>query len=268
MVEALAASSVFLDADEHHERYCETMTRFGEMVESVERRADRLAGGNVSGYFQKLHTDGEHAAGAENAERAVSEKELELDALEGRRRGLVGRAQDVKRLAEAERNRDEAQELEAVAKIASSILRNLQAEFVDDAFRPLLERANALFPEVLKTPLVYCDGEIGTWRSGTWVNHATFSGAEKKLAYVAIQAALAARSPVRILILDELGMVDTPNLVRVFKGIHDAIERGDLHQFVGIDIGRLFSEGRELEMLTHQIDPSELDCVADVNRKL
>ena len=161
-----------------------------------------------------------------------------LTQLETRRRLLVGRSQDLRRLSEAEQLRDNARMGEEVSKTAAAALRELQRRFVADAFRPLLETANAFFSEVLTTPLAYNDGEIGTWREGTWVGHKTFSGAEKRLAYVAIQAALASRSPFRLMLLDELGTVDDVNAMKVARGVAAAIERGTIDQFVGIDVGR------------------------------
>lgn len=168
----------------------------------------------------------------------LEKKQRTLTDLETRRRSLVGRSQDLRRLSEAEQLRDNAKLGEEVSKTAAAALRELQRKFVEEAFRPLLETANAFFSEVLTTPLAYNDGEIGTWREGTWVGHKTFSGAEKRLAYVAIQAALASRSPFRLMLLDELGTVDDVNAMKVARGVAAAIERGAIDQFVGIDVGR------------------------------
>lgn len=166
--------------------------------------------------------------------------------LEARRRSVDGRTHDLQRLAEAEKNRDDARAEELVAKAAEEAIRLLKSQMVADAFVPLLEVANSFFPDVLLTPLAYNDGEIGTWRDGTWVGHQTFSGTEKALAYAAIQSALAARAPVRFMLVDELGRLDDVNAVRFLAGVASAIARGRIEQFVGIDTGRgLLYSGQE-----------------------
>ncbi len=158
--------------------------------------------------------------------------------LENRRRAIVGRSHDLRRLAEAEKNRDKSKNAEEVAKAAAAAFRALQGRFVKDAFTPLLVAANRFFGEILKTPLAYNAGEIGTWRDGVWVGHKTFSGAEKRLAYVAIQAALTERAPFRLMLLDELGTIHDSHIPAMTRAIISALIDGNLDQFVGIDLGR------------------------------
>lgn len=162
----------------------------------------------------------------------------ELSNQDRQRRALIGRQHDLKRLAEAEKSRDNAKESEEVAKAAVAILRTSQAKMVQEAFSPLLAAANYFTRDILRTPLALHEGEIGTWREGTWVGHKTFSGAEKRLAYVAMQAALASRSPFRLMILDEMGTIDDGNAMKVARRIGEALEAGRLDQFVGVDTGR------------------------------
>lgn len=164
----------------------------------------------------------------------------EITELENKRRAIVGLLHDLKRLAEAEKNRDRANEDAAVAKLAAETLRGMQAKFVAESFSPLLSTANAFFGDVLRSPLAYNAArcELGTWRDGQWVGHKTFSGAERRLAYVAIQAALASRSPFRLMLLDELGTIDVDNVGKVARDIAVALDKSLLDQFVGIDVGR------------------------------
>lgn len=139
------------------------------------------------------------------------------------------------RLASAEKERDEAAADQATAKSIGEILREIQSELVEEAFAPLLATANAIFGPVLKTPLAYHAGEIGTRRDGVWVGHKTFSGTEKALAYAAIQCALAAKSRVRIMLLDELGRLTFENAELAAAAVAKAIDAGHLDQFLGID---------------------------------
>jgi hypothetical protein len=174
----------------------------------------------------------------------------EITGLENKRRAIVGLLHDLKRLAEAEKTRDQANEEVGVAKLAAVTLRSMKSKFVAESFAPLLSTANAFFGDVLRSPLAYNAArcELGTWRDGQWVGHKTFSGAERRLAYVAIQAALASRSPFRLMLLDELGTIDDENAGKVARDIAAALDRALLDQFVGIDVGRarLYSTEAEL----------------------
>lgn len=203
--------------------------------------------------------DPEIARWIDATQREINVKTDALAALETRRRAAVGRGHDLKRLAEAEKNRDDARAAELVAKTAQTALRAIQAQMVADAFHPLLDAANSFFRDVLRTPLAYNDGEIGTWREGTWVGHQTFSGAEKRLAYAAIQAALASRAPFRLMILDEMGTIDDLNAMKVARGVASGLERGLIDQFVGIDTARGLLYSAESEMGG---EPISLEVVA------
>lgn len=160
--------------------------------------------------------------------------------LEAQRSAAVRRSQDLKRVAEAEGARDRAKVDLDLAKAAETELREMKAGMVEKAFKPLLESANSFFTDILSTPIAYNPdgGELGTWRSGVWVPHHLFSGTEKALAYAAIQAALAARSPIKIMIIDELARLDDRNAERLMYAVDAALASGRIDTFVGIDTFR------------------------------
>lgn len=158
--------------------------------------------------------------------------------LDGELAASASRARDKERLAQAERDRDRAKEDMEAWKLVGEELKKVQAELVEAAFKPLLQLANAVFPGLLKTPLAFRDGEVGRWQDGTWVSNKVFGGAAQKLAFAAIQAALAARSPIRIMLIDEMGNFADKTAVRVTQAVEEAIAAGRLDQFVGIDPGR------------------------------
>lgn len=145
------------------------------------------------------------------------------------------RAADLVRLAQAEKDRDEAAARKLQVAAAGKKLDEIREELVRKAFEPLLRTANSIFGGILSSPLAFRDGEIGTWRGAQWVGHKTFSGGEKALAYAAIQAALASTSPVRVMLLDELGRFTSKNATAVANATLAAIDRGEIDQFVGID---------------------------------
>lgn len=101
----------------------------------------------------------------------------------------------------------------------------------------MLTITNSFFGHILRTPIAYHAGEIGTWRDGTWVGHKTFSGAEKALCYAAIQAALASLSPFRLMLVDEMNRVHDEYLGKLIDGVDAAVKQKRIDQFVGIDTG-------------------------------
>ncbi len=156
-------------------------------------------------------------------------------ALENEMKDVIGRSHELTRLAKAESDRDKAKANQELAAAAGKELRVIQGELVEAAFKPLLDTANAIFAGVLPSALSYRDGMIGSWRSGVWVGHATFTGVEKALTYAAIQAALASRAPIRIMLLDELGRFTKKNAAIMSLAVLEAIKAGLIDQFVGID---------------------------------
>ena len=154
-------------------------------------------------------------------------------------RAAAARQADLQRLAQAEQQRDSAKaEQEFAGKLADT-LRTIQAESVERAFKPMLEIANRFAEGVIKTPLAYHAGEIGTWRTGVWVTHKTMSGVEKLVTYAAIQAALASKAPVRLMILDEMLRAQGEPFGRLITAVADAVKSGMVDSFIGIVPGRV-----------------------------
>lgn len=141
---------------------------------------------------------------------------------------------ELKRLAESEGKRDIALGVVKACKTALEVLRQKQADDVRTTFIPLLASANSLFGSVLGFDLSWEQGEIGYWSSGRWVGFKTFSGTERLLGLSAIQMALASASPLKLLILDELGRLDALNLAKMSSAVNLALIDGRLDGFVGI----------------------------------
>lgn len=185
-----------------------------------------------------LPDDPELETAAKMVQLRIDQTAQDISATVTKRAAVSGRAQDLKRLAEAEIARDKALRAKEVGTVALEELRKIKGEMVDDALVPLLAAANQFFPEVLKTPLAYHGGEIGTWRGAVWVAHHTFSGVEKALAYAAIQAALAEQAPVKIMIVDEMARVHDDYLAQFFGAVVRAVKAGKLDGFIGVDPSR------------------------------
>jgi DNA repair exonuclease SbcCD ATPase subunit len=181
------------------------------------------------------------SADVESLQSNLNVKNDQLRTLEREMQVGQGRVMELKRLADAEKERDEAKAEQDVAAAAGKELRVIQAELVEAAFKPLLQKANSFFAGVLRAPLAYNaseGGDLGMWVSGQWISHHTMSGTERALCYAAIQMALASSLPVKLMLLDELGRLDDTSIAKVMSAVSEAVESGEIDGVVGIDAGR------------------------------
>lgn len=182
--------------------------------------------------------DPELSATVETIQAKINTLNDEARALDQESSDVAAVAQDKTRLAQAETDRDRAREDQAAWDLVGKELKKAQAELVEAAFKPLLKLANDVFPGLLKSPLAFRDGEIGRWEGGTWVSHKVFGGAASKLTFTAIQGALSASCPIKIMLLDELGVFSAKTAIKVANAVEAAIEAGRLDQFIGADPDR------------------------------
>lgn len=178
--------------------------------------------------------------GLENSDRitALDDKraihQRTLSELTSQRDTIITRKGDLKRLAELETERETATKNQHLFGTAVTLLKEARNELVEQAFQPLLDSANWFFEDILKCKLSYRNGEIGTWRNGAWVSHRTMSGTEKALVYASLQAALSERSPLRIMLIDEIGRLDHVNRNKLVVRACQAVKEGRVHQFIGV----------------------------------
>lgn len=144
----------------------------------------------------------------------------------------------------AERRKAEAKVIESAAKARAEVealtavlkvLEDAQSEIVEKSIRALLHTVNAIAEPVLRKPIEYRDGEFGWYEFATWVPLTVFSGTEQAVAYAAISAALAADSPIRLAMIDELGRLDTTRKGELLATMRKLIETGAIDQFIGVD---------------------------------
>jgi hypothetical protein len=162
---------------------------------------------------------------------------VDLDAAEKAQRAFIGARADEARKAQAILEAQRVQGEVDVLKAAVKALEELQVKAVDTAFGKLLETANAMVGDLLLTPLAYRDGEIGRLQDGLWISHRTFSGTEKLLAYAALSVALAVQSPIKIVLMDELGRLEAGLRAKLVYRMRALTDLGDIHQFIGVCAG-------------------------------
>jgi DNA repair exonuclease SbcCD ATPase subunit len=160
---------------------------------------------------------------------------IELDGLQSRQAAWIAAKGQAGLRAKAELAVIDSAALVDVTTAVVATLETVQREMVESAFGALLARANTIMGSLLPSPLEYRDGELGRYNGGTWVSHETFSGTEKALAYAALSVALAADSPIKLVMLDEMGRFDPENKSKLLSHMLDLISRGIIDQFVGVD---------------------------------
>lgn len=159
-------------------------------------------------------------------------------------------AQDAKRRDQA---RSEAEEVKGVAdfaKAAAEALVTMQSETIAHAFGAVLADAQRITEGILGTPLCYRDGEIGRVEDGVFISHRTFSGMEERLAYAALQMALAGPdAALKLVMIDELGTLDLDNKAKLINRMLDLTAEGLVGQFIGFDVDAEFycDEGHQWE---------------------
>ena len=140
----------------------------------------------------------------------------------------------VKAKEESDKVRIEAQVLKEFCRM----LADLQAEIVNAAIGPIVDRLNVMFKGVLDMTLCYKDGVIGTESPTGFYSMRSFSGAEKALAMCAISLALAAESPVKIVVLDEMGRIDSEFKVPFMATVFRLLDAGIINQAILVDTSK------------------------------
>ena len=160
----------------------------------------------------------------------------ELSALEAKQKGWVTSRHEQKRHAEARAQADQtAAELLVLKALAKSV-ESIQSAMVADAFGSILSDVNRFCDGILLTALDYHDGEIGRWSDKNWVPHRSFSGTEALIAGAGISIALARQSPIRIVLLDEIGRLQIQNKNKLVDRLLALTKEGFIDQAILVDV--------------------------------
>ncbi len=133
-------------------------------------------------------------------------------------------------------------------KEAVKLLRAEMEKAVAEGFGKVLEVANQFTDGILASRLELRDGELGRragkkdversggkLKAGAWIPHEGFSGTERLIAFAGFATAIATTSPIKLVIMDELGRVEPTLRVAVIKRMKALTEAGVIDQFIGID---------------------------------
>lgn len=135
--------------------------------------------------------------------------------------------------ADAEQRTVDARDGIAVIKAAQEGLIDLQEKLAEKTVGKIVTDARKLTDNVLGWTLEYRDGDFGYQRGGQWVSSSTWSGSETRIAFAGIQAAFASMHPERVMLMDELWVIDTDRFRAMMERIAELIAEGFIHQFIG-----------------------------------
>jgi DNA repair exonuclease SbcCD ATPase subunit len=185
---------------------------------------------------QRRRVDARHRKKIEDLELAAAEQE-EVAAGLSRQRAAWNQIQaDRRRQADAAAAAERAEQEAEAFKGAKAYLVKAKAKLLESVFVPLVEATRRFTDGVMRRPLSIEGGELGyRTAEGQWVPYRAFSGTEQAIAFAAFQAALGARAPIRLVIMDELGRLDSGNRRRLLENVVHALQDGAIEQFVGVD---------------------------------
>lgn len=103
---------------------------------------------------------------------------------------------------------------------------------------PLLAVANSFLVPVLDMRLELENGHLGfkVGEGGRFLPFGSLSGAQELMASAGLQLAMSAGSPVKIVVMDELGRLSSETKVKLVAAIKSLLEKGTIEQFFGCDV--------------------------------
>lgn len=108
---------------------------------------------------------------------------------------------------------------------------------VADCFNKLLSISSRMTNGILRADLQFRDNELGMMVDGNWVNYKTFSGTEELIAFAGLSVALCQSSPIKLVLMDELGRLDDKSKLKLLSRISELIKEKVIDQFVGVIAG-------------------------------
>lgn len=133
-------------------------------------------------------------------------------------------------------------------KEAVKLLRVQMDKAISASFGKVLEVANRFTDGILESSLELRDGELGRragrgdvsrslvkLKLGAWIPHEGFSGTERLVAFAGFATAIATTSPIKLVIMDELGRIESALRTQVLLRMARLVQEGVIDQFIGID---------------------------------
>lgn len=182
----------------------------------------------------------EEVAALEQELQTLKATQSELDATIER---IVRAEQDNARIAQAAKQREVVEATyKAFGRVLDLIAQKKQ-ELVATSIEAPLAIANELAKDILRGRLAFEEGELGMRVGERFISHVAFSGTESAVAMMGLTAGLAAGSPFKVLILDEVGRLDPDSKLHLVLNLNHMVKAGMIDQWFAIGpTDKAFSE--------------------------
>ena len=166
----------------------------------------------------------------------LADLETDAVALASAQRMSMARKADERALAESKAMMERTAKRAAIYKAAVGVLIDYQDATIKFKIGAFMDQSSNIFTQVMGKRLEFDDGEIGYRDGARWVSHETFCGAEMLLAYAGLALALAVDSDMKVLIIDEMGVLTDDRKLKLITSVGDMIDAGMIDNFIGIDV--------------------------------
>lgn len=206
---------------------------YNELTELQGMKANRQEANRIAALEAELAEIPTYTVSDLEAERKrLQEEMLPLQDIKRRYDAKLAREQGI---AKATAAKGEAEQKKAVLEIVIEKLEEARGKLVTDAFKSLMSQANEMIRKVHGFEVCYSNGEFGYYVDEHWVSHVTFSGIQEATVYAAISIALAASSPYKVVMFDELGRFQPQRKQELVRMLASAIESGFINQAFLVD---------------------------------
>jgi len=222
--------------------YSSAQTRINEATAEIQRLEASVAGNAAA------REAAARVPGMENESKACAEsyaarkdnvaftKRLLTEAESAHRSAVA----DAASARQAQQATERALAIEAKAEVGQALrdmLGELLALCVKQSIGPLVEFCNTLGKGILKGDMAFVDGEVAI--TGCGPSHKSMSGAERLILYAALSVTLAEKSPVRLIVVDEINRLDSDRRVMLVNRLGRLIADKKIDQAILVDTRRL-----------------------------
>lgn len=166
----------------------------------------------------------------------IEAAKVELRFLNGELATATAAAAAQLRRVQEEESQEQARANYEVAKLALDKVTQEKERLVSESMKNLLKVARRFTDGIVTGELSWENDEIGIRRGEYWVSHEVFSGTEAAIAYIGVAVALCQSSKFKLVLMDELGVVDDANIMVLLAKIEALIEAGVVDQFIACDV--------------------------------
>lgn len=221
----------------------ESRTRIPVLENEIEKIKGEIAAleGDEQRMKDGLTWDGEEITGLRQQLEEAKKQKAAIDRARGEKAQLT----------QAQEQFGESEERLAVIGANVELCKRANEQIAQCNIQPVIDMANRFLAGVFEWKLDKNGDALGYWQDLNWVPMKTFSGAQTKIVMAAIQAALAAEAPFKLLLLDEAVCIDRERSGVFYANVLEAIKQKVLDQAIILDMG---TPVEQIESLSQSAD--------------